>query len=288
MNVSSITRSSARFAALRLARDHVAAEVAVPHRGLGLARPLSFGWLLGPALLLAFWVVGSATGLIDSRVLPAPWSTIHTALDLIGQGRLQTDLAVSARRAFIGLLYGTALGVAVALGSGLTLIGGYLFDSLIQMKRAIPTLALIPLVILWFGIGEAMKITVIGLSVFLQIYVHTHNALRTIDVKHVELAESLGLGRSSFLRHVVLPGALPGFLLGLRFAIAAAWLALVVVEQVNATSGIGYMITIARTYAQTDIVLVGLVLYALLGLSSDAAVRLLERRALTWRRTLAP
>ena len=258
-----------------------------PRYRLTLGVPLSYGWLLGPTLLALIWVVGSSTGLIDGRILPAPWTLVHTAITLIADGRLQTDLAVSTVRALQGVVYGTILGVAVALVSGLTLTGGYLFDSLIQMKRAIPILALIPLLILWFGIGETLKVSVIGLSVFLQIYVHTHNALRTIDLKHVELAQTLRLSRYNFLRHVVLPGALPGFLLGLRFAVAAAWLALVVVEQVNATSGIGYMIMLARTYAQTDIVLVGLVVYALLGLTSDASIRLLERWLLTWRRTLA-
>ncbi len=125
------------------------------------------------------------------------------------------------------------------------------------------------------------------MTVFFPIYIHTHSAIRAIDIKQVELAETLGLSRWAFIRHVVLPGALPGLLLGLRFGVTAAWLALVVVEQLNATSGIGYMVTLARNYAQSDVMLVGLVVYAALGLSSDAAVRLLERRALVWRRTLA-
>jgi sulfonate transport system permease protein len=243
--------------------------------------------MLGPALVLLIWAIGSGTGFIDSRTLPTPADTLATALELIAQGRLQTNLLISLSRAALGLAYGVGIGVVVALLSGLTLTGGYLFDSLVQIKRAIPVLALIPLFILWFGVGEAMKIVVIALMAFLPIYIHTHNALRTIDLKHVELAESLGLGRWSFLRHVVLPGALPGFLLGLRFGVAASLLALAVVEQVNATSGIGYMINLARTYAQSNVILVGLVVYGLLGLGSDAAVRLIERTALSWRRTLA-
>lgn len=283
MNVSLLTRRLTESPRIR-SRGRTSTRRA----SLAPGTPLSWGWILGPALLFAAWCTGSALGLIDSQVLPAPWTIVHTAAGLIVQGRLQADLAVSALRALEGIFFGVVLGVAVALVSGLSLLGGYLFDSLIQMKRAIPTLALIPLLILWLGIGEGMKVTVIALSVFLQIYVHTHDALRTIDLKHVELAESLGLSRWSFLRNVVLPGALPGFLLGLRMAVATAWMALVVVEQVNATSGIGYMITLARTYAQTDIVLVGIVVYALLGLASDGAVRLLERQLLTWRRTLAP
>ncbi len=132
-----------------------------------------------------------------------------------------------------------------------------------------------------------MKVTIISIAVFIPIYVQTHNALRAIDIRYVELAESLGLGHLAFVRHVVLPGALPGFMLGLRFAVLAAWGALVVVEQFNATSGVGYMIELARNNAQTDIILVGLVLYALLGLSSDLAIRFVEGRVLRWRRTLA-
>jgi sulfonate transport system permease protein len=256
-------------------------------RRLGLREPLAYGWLLGPVLLLAFWAVGSATGFIDPRTLPAPWVAVTTGIDLIEQGRLQTHIAISAFRALQGLTYGVAIGVVISLVSGLTLVGGYVIDGLVQIKRAIPTLALIPLFILWFGIGEAMKVIVISLSVFIPIYVHTHNALRAIDIKHVELAETLRLSHWAFIRHVVLPGALPGFMLGLRFGVMGAWLALVVVEQLNATSGIGYMINLARTYAQSDVILLGLVVYAVLGVSSDAAVRLLEKKVLSWRRTLA-
>jgi sulfonate transport system permease protein len=148
-------------------------------------------------------------------------------------------------------------------------------------------LALIPFFILWFGIGETMKVTMISILVFVPVYVQTHNALRGIDLRYVELAETMRLNYWQFLRHIVLPGAMPGILLGLRFAVMAAWVGLVVVEQVNTTSGIGYMVSLARNYAQADVMLVGLVLYAVLGLASDYAVRLIERRMLGWRRTLA-
>lgn len=253
---------------------------------LGLATPDPLGWLLGPALLVAVWTLGSFLGWIDPRVLPAPWATAETAVDLLREGRLQTNLAISAWRAAQGLAFGVSVGLVVALLSGLSLLGGYLFDGMVHVKRAIPTLALIPLVVIWFGIGETMKVTVIALSVFVPIYLNTHTALRGIETRYVELAETVGLSRWAFVRDVVLPGALPGFLLGLRFGVMSAWLALVVVEQLNATSGIGYMINLARTYAQTDVIVVGLVVYALLGLSSDMAVRALESRLLAWRRTL--
>jgi sulfonate transport system permease protein len=171
--------------------------------------------------------------------------------------------------------------------SGLSRIGEYILDGPVQIKRSIPSLALVPLLMLWLGIGEGMKITAIALIVFVPIYIQTHDCLRAIDNRYLELAETLGVGRWSFIRNVVLPGALPGFLLGLRFAVTYSWLALVVVEQVNSTSGIGYMIELARTYGQTEVIIVGLALYALLGLSSDALVRLLQRRVLKWRKTLA-
>ena len=245
-----------------------------------------FGWLLGPFLLLLAWATGSAAGLIDPRVLPSPWATLATAADLVRDGRLQTNLAVSALRAGQGFAWGVAAGSLFALVAGLSQLGDYAIDGLVQIKRSIPTLALIPLLVLWFGIGETMKVTVIAISVFIPIYIQTHTALRGIDIKYLELAETLGLGRWGFIRRVVLPGALPGFMTGLRFGVMGAWLALVVVEQLNATSGIGYMINLARTYAQSDVILVGLVVYALLGLSSDAAVRLVEARVLVWRRTL--
>ena len=257
-----------------------------PPRKLGLERPARWGMMLGPALFLLYWSVLSVTGFLDPRILPPPWTAVTTGIELIREGRLQENLAISFARALAGLAAGTAAGVVLALVSGLTVLGGYVIDGLVQLKRGIPILALIPFMILWFGIGEAMKVAVIGLAVFVPIYVQVHTALRAIDVRYVELAETLRLSRRRFLRHVVIPGALPGFLTGLRFGVTGAWLALVVVEQLNATSGIGYMITLARNYAQTDVMLVGLVVYAVLGFGSDALVRLIERRTLRWRRTL--
>ncbi|MGW2256341.1 ABC transporter permease [Streptomyces sp. NPDC001780] len=254
---------------------------------LAPGRPVPYGWALGALLLLGLWAAGSAAGLIDARSLPAPWTIAVAAGDLIEDGRLQSNLATSARRALLGLVIGVAGGLLFAMVSGLSRVGEALIDGPVQIKRAIPSLALIPLLILWFGIGETMKVVTIALGVFVPIYIHTHNGLRGIDNRYAELAETVRLSRPQFVRHVVLPGALPGFLLGMRFAVTAAWLALVVVEQVNATSGIGYMMELARTYGQIDIILVGLVVYGLLGLFSDALVRLVERRTLTWRRTLA-
>ena len=280
---------------LRLLEEDITAALASPRTPeparkparLGLGEPVRFGALLGPFLLLLFWTIGSAAGLIDSRVLPSPWATVATAIDLTRDGRLGDNVAVSALRAGEGFAWGVLFGVLVALVSGLSRVGGYVFDGLVQIKRSIPVLALIPLLILWFGIGEFMKVTVIAISVFIPIYIQVHTALRGIDLKYLELAQTLGLSRWTFIRRVVLPGALPGLMTGLRFGVMSAWLALVVVEQLNATSGIGYMINLARTYAQSDVIVVGLVVYALLGLTSDAAARFAEARVLRWRRSLS-
>ncbi|GAA3734564.1 ABC transporter permease [Plantactinospora mayteni] len=256
-------------------------------RRLGPGRPIPFGAAVGPLLLLAVWSLGSLTGLLDERTLSAPWTVLATTGDLIASGRLQESLLISTQRAGLGLAFGVLIGTVLALVAGLSRWGEAVIDGPVQIKRAIPALALLPLLILWLGIDERMKVVTIVLGVFVPVYIHTHNGLRSIDQRYVELAESLRLRPTQFVRRVVLPGALPGFLLGLRFAVVSAWLALVVVEQINSTSGIGYMMELARQYGQTDIIIVGLVLYGILGLLSDGAVRLVQRRALSWRRTLA-
>jgi len=271
---------------VRVAPDARTADVRPRRRRLGPGRPIPLGWLIGPVVLVGLWCLGSATGWLDERTLSAPWTVVDTGKQLIADGKLQDNIVTSLHRAALGLFFGTVAGVVVAVVSGLSRVGESLIDGPVQIKRSIPTLALIPLLILWFGIGEQMKIITIALGVFIPVYIHTHNGLRTIDARYVELAETSDVTRAGFLRHVVLPGAMPGFLLGMRFAVTGALLALVVVEQFNATSGIGYMITLAKTYGQTDVIVVGLVVYGALGLLADGAVRLVQRRTLSWRRTL--
>ncbi|MEZ2410384.1 ABC transporter permease [Bosea sp. RCC_152_1] len=230
--------------------------------------------------------MASGLGWLSPHKISPPGVVANSFQELIRSGELQAHLLASLERAAAGLFWGLLSGLVLALLAGLTRIGDALLDGLVQVKRAIPNLALIPLAIIWFGIGEEMKIIIIALGVLVPIYINTHAALRGIDRRYVELAESLSFGRGRFLRTIVLPGSLPGFFVGLRLAITHAWTALVVVETVNATTGIGFMMTQARIYGQTEIVLVGLVLYGVLGLVSDAAVRFLERKALSWRQVL--
>lgn len=273
--------SSADVATPALERRHGSAR-----RRLGPGRRIPGGWLIGPALLLLIWIVGSAAGVIDERTLPSPGTIAATAAELWSDGRLPENILASLRLASISLVIGVVLGVVLALISGLSRVGEAIVDGPIQIKRAIPTLAIIPLAILWFGIGDQMKIIIIATSVLIPVYINTHAQLRGVDVRYVELAQTVKLSQWQFIRRVALPGAVPGFFTGLRLAVTISWLALVVVEQVNATQGVGYLMNQARVYGQLDIVVVGLVVYAVFGLVGDVVVRAIERRALSWRRSL--
>lgn len=261
-------------------------DVRVVRRRLGPGGRIRFAFWAGPVALLAIWIVGSKAGFISPTILTAPWDVVTAFRDQWVNHDLFGNIVSSLERAGLGLAFGVVGGTVLAVASGLSRAGESLIDGPIQIKRSIPTLALIPLFVAWFGIGQEMKIVTIALISMIPIYVNTHNGLRGIDSRYAELAETLGIGRGEFVRHVVLPGALPGFLLGMRFAVTSALLGLVVVEQYNATSGIGHMMTLAEEYGETDILVVGLVIYGVFGFAADTAVRLTERRVLAWRRTL--
>jgi sulfonate transport system permease protein len=256
-------------------------------RGLSPGKPFPASRLIGPALLAALWAAASAAGQLDPGAIPAPWTVLKTAGHLWTAGTLPTDILTSLERAGYGFAIGLVAGVALALASGLSRVGEALIDGTVQLNRAIPTLGLIPLFILWLGIGETFKIAIIAIVVYIPIYLNTHAALSGIDSRFVELAEVQGLSRIQFIRQIVVPGALPGFFVGLRLGVTGSWLGLVVLEQINATSGLGYMMFQAQNYGQSDVILVGLLAYGVFGLISDSAVRLIERRVLSWRRTLS-
>jgi sulfonate transport system permease protein len=256
-------------------------------RRLRPGKRIPYGRVLGPVLLLAVWSLGSVTKVLDPSIVSSPWSVIDTAGSLVKDGELPSDFLVSAQRALTGLGFGVAIGTVLAVVAGLSRLGDAVVDGAMQVKWAIPALALIPLMILWLGIGEKMKIVTIALFVIVPVYINTYAALTSLDVRYVELAEVSGLSRWQFLRKVVLPSSLPGWFTGLRLGVTGSWLALIVVEQINSTSGIGYMMFQAQQYGETPVILVGLLVYGVFGFVTDAAVRLVERRALSWRRTLA-
>ncbi|WP_433734113.1 ABC transporter permease [Nocardia sp. CA-129566] len=256
-------------------------------RRLGLRKPVPFARLLGVALLLGAWAAGIHFGLLDERKLSAPWTVLDTGWELFRDGSLVDNVVASLRRAALGLAIGVVVGTGLALLSGLSRLGESLIDGPLQIKRAVPTLGLIPLMILWLGIGEEFKVVLITFGVVIAMYIQTHASLTTIDKRFVELSEVQGVSRTQFIGRVVIPGSLPGFFLGLRLSVTGSWLALVVVESINATDGLGKMMSSAQNYGQADVILVGLVIYGIFGLVSDAGIRLLERKVLSWRRTIA-
>ena len=234
-------------------------------------------------MLLLIWQVLSGTGAVSNQKLP-PLNVIWRAgVEVARNGQLGDGLAVSLRRMLIGFVIGAAVATVLGVFAGLLRWGDVIVDPLLQMIRNVPLFGLIPLFILWFGIGELPKEVLIALAAALPIYVNVHAGIREADPLLVEATTVLGYGRWQRLRHVVLPSAVPLTLVGVRLGVASAWLSLVVAEQINANSGIGFMINNARDFLRTDIVFVGLLLYAFVGLAMDTVVRLIERRLLRWR-----
>jgi len=250
-------------------------------------RPLqqlaSYGlpWLV-PLLLLSLWQLAASLGWLSARVLPAPTAVVAAGWELLQSGVLLEHLWASFERAIIGFAIGGGLGLTLGFITGLSRLGAQLLDSTLQMIRNVPHLALIPLVILWFGIDEAAKIFLVALGTLFPIYLNTYHGIRNVDAGLIEMARSYGLKGFALFWHVLLPGALPSILVGVRFALGFMWLTLIVAETIAATSGIGYLAMDAREFLQTDIVLLTILLYALLGKAADLAARTLERLWLQW------
>jgi sulfonate transport system permease protein len=237
----------------------------------------------GPVVLLVLWQACSATGLLSQDALASPGTIARTAADLVEDGTLPHAMLVSVRRVAVGLLLGGVIGIGLALLSGLSRLGEDLVDATVQMLRSIPWVGMIPLFIIWMGIGEAPKIALIALGVAFHLYLNVYAGIRGVDAALIEAGTSLGLSRCGLIRHVVLPGALPGAMTGLRYSLATAWLALVFGETINADDGIGFLLNQAREFYQTDVIVVCLIVYAVLGLIADFVVRTLERLLLQWR-----
>ncbi|MFE2408323.1 ABC transporter permease [Kitasatospora sp. NPDC059408] len=260
-----------------------AAGLSRPRRArLPLPRPVRR--LAGPLILVALWQLLGSLGQIDPRVLATPGQVLAAGWDLARSGELASNLLASLLRVAQGLVIGVSLGVVLAVAAGLFRLGEDLVDSTVQVLRSLPVLGLLPLVIIWFGVGEEPKVALVVFATVFPVYLNTYAGIRGVEGRLVESARVLGLGRLALIRHVVLPGAVPGFLVGLRFALTSSWLVIIIAEQLNATSGIGYLMNQAQAWYRTDIIVLGLLIYGLLGLGADAVVRLLERRLLRWRR----
>jgi sulfonate transport system permease protein len=249
------------------------------------------GWyrLISPLAVVGLWQLASSTGLLPASKLASPATIAHTAYNLVvtsspTYGTLQASLLASFERWAIGFALGVAIGVLLAVLTGLSRVGEIVADPILQALRSVPLLGLIPLFIVWFGIGQLPKVLFVMLSALFPMYLNTFAGIRGVDSKLGELGRALGLRRGEMIRHIVLPGALPSALTGLQLSVISSMLALVVGEQINATSGLGFMITQAQQFLNNSVIMVALIVYAILGLLLDGAVRLLQRRALAWRR----
>jgi len=244
-------------------------------------------WPLGiyttPVVILVVWEILARSGLLEPTYAPAPSDIISTTISLWRDGVLGPDLAISLQRAGIGLLLGLSVGTVTGVLGGFLRSGEYLFNGLAQILNTIPLLAVLPLMVVWFGIDELTKILLIAFGAGVPMYLNLFAAIRGVDQRLIEMAHTTGASRWRVVSRVLLPGAFPGFLVGLRFSLAYSILGLVAAETVNADQGLGFLITQAQTYLQTNKVFVGLVIYSILGLLADQFVRILERVFLRWR-----
>ena len=263
---------------LRLAAKRAAPPRRTRWRSFG---ETGIGWAL-PFALLVGWQAATSLGWIGESFLPSPLAVVKAAWRLTLSGELPANVWVSFLRAVAGLVVGGGIGFALGLANGLSRLSFGVTDSTLQMVRNVPHLALIPLVIVWFGIEEEAKLFLVALGVFFPVYVNTLHGVRSVDPQLIEMARSYGFDRWRLFRRVILPGALPSIFVGLRFALGVMWLTLIVAETIAAQSGIGYMAMQAREFMQVDVVVLAILIYALLGKLADATARALERRCLSW------
>jgi sulfonate transport system permease protein len=247
----------------------------------GPDRLVLLSWCV-PALLLVAWEIASRLGELPPYLLPAPSKVAGTAYKLVVTGTLLQDLGISLARASLGFLMGGSVGFVLGIVVGSSRVAEAVIDRPVQMVRAVPFLALLPLVIVWFGVGEGEKVFLVALGVVFPIYVNTTLGIRQVDPKLLELGRVRELGRWQTVRRIILPGALPSILTGIRYALATAWLALVVAETIGAESGLGFLAMDAREFLRTDVIVLTILIYAAIGVAADAIARALERRLLAW------
>lgn len=258
--------------------------------GRRLLRSKALPRLISPVVVLAGWQFVSSAGLVSAAKLPPPTEVWSTAVSLAttssaAYGTLQGNMVASLERVAVGFACGAIVALVLATIAGLSRLGENAVDPLMQMLRTLPLFGLIPVFIVWFGIGELPKVLLIALGVAIPLYLNTFSGIRNVDAKLAELGRVLQLSRRELVTQIVLPGALPQVLVGLRQSLGVGWLALVVAEQFNTNAGLGYMISQATQFSRNDVIFVALLVYCALGLLTDALVRLLERRALSWRRS---
>lgn len=243
--------------------------------------PIIIGSII-PILLITVWELLSRFGFLPSYQLPAPSTILQTIYEMGVDGSLWSHVGVTTYRVFAGFLIGTS--IAVVLGS---LIGFYqraeqLFDPLIQAFRSIPSLAWVPLFILWMGIGEPSKITMIAVGVFFPVYLNMVSGIQGVDRKLIEVGKMYGLSTVQLIKRIILPASLPSFLVGLRSGLGLGWMFVVAAELMGASQGLGFLLTFGQNMSQPDVILASIILFALIGKLTDWLLKLLEQRSLRW------
>ncbi|MDR2127460.1 MAG: ABC transporter permease [Burkholderiaceae bacterium] len=259
---------------------HAASKAASPHRsfaGETVARAAL------PVALLLLWLAVTSLGLINEFALPSPARVLRAYGELWSAGDLQVALQASLSRAVSGLLIGGSTGLLLGVAAGLNKTAERGYDAVLQMLRTTPFIALVPIFVVWLGIGELSKVALIAMASITPMYLSVYHAIRGIDAKLLELGQSFRLSRAHQIRLIILPTATPGVLVGVRYSAAAALLALVAAEQINANAGIGFILNNANQFQRTDIIIAGILVYAVLGIVVDITLREIERRALAWR-----
>jgi len=239
-------------------------------------------WLI-PTIVMILWQVLSGAGIIPSKILPSPTNVIKAGVELSASGELVGHITISLWRALIGFIIGGSIGFTLGLFNGIFRYFDLLFDTSIQMLRNIPHLALIPLVILWFGIDEMSKIFLVALGVLFPVYINTYHGIKSVDKGLIEMGRAYGLNGFSLFAQVIFPGALSSILVGVRYSLGIMWTTLIVAETIAANSGVGYMAMNAREFMQMDIIVLSILIYAILGKLSDWIAKLFENKWLIWR-----
>lgn len=260
----------------------------VVRQAKGRSERLSFARrAIGPLILVAAWAISTSAGWIDPSILPSPSGLVQGWQQLWTEQALAHQVATSLTRALAGGAAGIVLGLVLGTIAGLSRLGEELFDALLQMLRTVPFLALVPLFIVWFGIGEAPKLLLIALATMFPMYLNTYAGVRNVDRKVIEAMRSFGLSGRRLITEVVLPLALPQIFTGLRFALGVSVLVLIAAEQINASAGLGYLLNSAQMYQQVDVILICIAIYAVLGLGADLIVRAFEKHFMPWRASVA-
>lgn len=267
--------------------DSVQRAGPLPRRRAAAARWRSAGraalpWLVPLGLLVLWFLATDGLHLLPAHQLPSPRAVVRAARDLASGGELLRHVAASVQRVLLGFVLGAAVAVLLATLVGFSRTAEGLLDPTLQAIRNVPSLAWVPFLLLWLGIDELPKVTLVAIGAFFPVYLNLLAGIRQTDRKLVELGQVLGLTSLGLVRHIVLPAALPSLLTGLRIGLGQAWLFLVAAELIASTRGLGFLLIDGQNSARADVMLVGILLLALLGKATDGALRLVERRLLAW------